>query len=565
MSGTLTQIHDLFKICAHSETPKEALVKMLDALGRHSGARAARLFLLNIVDARFDCAHTFGFEDNSPIKFSSLADATHSNDVVSCLLNRRFVSSNRPERILVCQPIVRGDQILGAIELELRGMEVHLKEYLAVAAEIFATTYERARTLELFSEIAQPVYVKQDRVDFFAQLVLEARLASGMRFVAIRELSPDGKTLQCIAQDGFDSTLPLSYFNLSPVRAHTHFETAISKPEPVSVRDMRADDISRTSFDKDVYADVVSYIVIPILVSDRVVGTISFATSMEYSFSRLEIAGLVAIANAVGVAMSNYQNILDQEDQAFKRLQLAVLWNTVDVAQAVRHLVRKATQNSEEIVDSLRDELRARDQLDSPNKVFFNDLEIQFKEIWRNMDHLKNITQPPDRSESLVDLKQQWRDAYEMVRGRARYEKKQEIKFDTHGPSVKGKYKGELLKHAFVNLILNSQDAFLTGPKGADKRIDVYIEDLGSAAGKIRMRYVDNAGGVNPSQLRFGKQQLQRGMDIFTGGVTSKKQGSGWGLYLVRRFLDENGGSSNLIDNKGGVTFEIELPRNNED
>ena len=229
--------------------------------------------------------------------------------------------------------------------------------------------------------------------------------------------------------------------------------------------------------------------------------------------------------------------MLDKQAQQFKQLQLATLWNTVDVAQAVRHLVKKAADdNLRQILDAIAEGIESKASADELGQMF-DDGYGQIDEIVRNMEHLKNITQPPDRSEGLVDLEKAWRDAYDLVRGRAQYGRDQEIKFNVHGGRAAGIYKGELLKHAFINLILNSQDAFRLGPKNTERRIDVYVEDLGEAAGRVRMRYVDNAGGVSTGQLPIYEATVGDRDGYFHRRSHLKREGSGGGFYLVRNFL----------------------------
>jgi nitrogen-specific signal transduction histidine kinase len=43
--------------------------------------------------------------------------------------------------------------------------------------------------------------------------------------------------------------------------------------------------------------------------------------------------------------------------------------------------------------------------------------------------------------------------------------------------------------------------------------------------------------------------------------VTSKENGSGWGLTLVRNILLQYGASIDLIEHRRGVSFRITLPR----
>src|SRR5206468_4076390 len=85
----------------------------------------------------------------------------------------------------------------------------------------------------------------------------------------------------------------------------------------------------------------------------------------------------------------------------------------------------------------------------------------------------------------------------------------------------------------------------------------------GSAASTVKLRYSDNASGIDPNKLqkfmKAGDSSKDLNTIIFEKGVTSKEKGSGYGLYLVRKMLDRHNGSIDLISYRGGVVFEIVL------
>ena len=77
------------------------------------------------------------------------------------------------------------------------------------------------------------------------------------------------------------------------------------------------------------------------------------------------------------------------------------------------------------------------------------------------------------------------------------------------------------------------------------------------------MVYTDTAGGIDPSTLTVPRSRRDLPLEqlIFEPGVTSKSDGTGFGLWLVRQILNEHRGSIDLLSHRGGVSFAIQLPR----
>jgi hypothetical protein len=80
------------------------------------------------------------------------------------------------------------------------------------------------------------------------------------------------------------------------------------------------------------------------------------------------------------------------------------------------------------------------------------------------------------------------------------------------------------------------------------------------------IRYVDNAGGINPASLRWSGQHGNRErmprieQAIFMRGVTSRDEGSGNGLWIVRQILQRHNGGISLVEYRDRAVFDIQLP-----
>jgi signal transduction histidine kinase len=100
-----------------------------------------------------------------------------------------------------------------------------------------------------------------------------------------------------------------------------------------------------------------------------------------------------------------------------------------------------------------------------------------------------------------------------------------------------------MLRQALMNLVLNAQQAM-----GGGGRITITVgRDNGSAAIDVS----DTGPGIGP-------EMIDR---LFKPFQTSKKEGSGIGLAMVKRFVDNFGGSVSVESQPGqGATFHLRLP-----
>ena len=105
-----------------------------------------------------------------------------------------------------------------------------------------------------------------------------------------------------------------------------------------------------------------------------------------------------------------------------------------------------------------------------------------------------------------------------------------------------------------ANLVSNAKDAFKKAEHIArnERVINISAAEIG---GKVVCLFSDSGPGV-PEELRDR---------IFDLGVSTKPNSGGWGLYLVKRSLKENGANITLTDHlPGQTTFTIVFPQSNE-
>ena len=100
------------------------------------------------------------------------------------------------------------------------------------------------------------------------------------------------------------------------------------------------------------------------------------------------------------------------------------------------------------------------------------------------------------------------------------------------------------IKQVFFNLIKNALEAM---PDGGALRIEMGAGDV-----YVDIAFIDTGKGIAP-------EELQR---VFEPYHTTKQTGTGLGLMIVQRIIDEHGGEIELSSKPGaGTCFKVRLPR----
>jgi len=114
------------------------------------------------------------------------------------------------------------------------------------------------------------------------------------------------------------------------------------------------------------------------------------------------------------------------------------------------------------------------------------------------------------------------------------------------GPNLPGTMADPMkLQQAFMNLLLNAVDAM---PNGGTLSVKTSYDPSDSL---IRISIADTGGGI-------GKDVQER---LFEPFFTTKPRGTGLGLPITKRLIEQHGGSISVSSDSGsGTTFEIALP-----
>ena len=561
--------------------PLKAMDLLLKGCVLHTHALSGRLYSLDLSKFSYFCLCQVGREDEAPklgvkiLEENSVPSSVLEEAIISRKMKyipqignndkSKYHSEKASSRLLI--PIARGEECLGIIDLDSENENNFTKDQRdlsSIIASAFLLLFEKKQTFDLLSSIQHPIDFYQSFDGFLSDLILLISVSSGMPYIVLREFEQDEDTLRCLAQFGFSEDIDMRKLDFFPVSDYPPFEEVIktkkSKIEPI----MRATHLSKMHEIEEII-DVKSFVVTPVNVGDDIFGTLSFGCSCHYDFSPLEVRGFESIANAIGVSITNYRNYHHQSLDIYERLKSGAAITAVEVAQAARHEARGHIDTGKVYLTTMvslsRNPSRANISR-FPNII--EGLEGQFTKIEYSLDKIKAITKPPERIKKKLIINDSWWGAFNSVQARLIMEK---IHYNVEGRKIQIEAYPDFLMHAFLNLILNSIEAFVEFGRKQNRHISVRIETPSEASQNVKIYYDDNASGIDPSRIKVPEEYKDDLEDIplkeiiFKPGVTSKKDGSGFGLYLVRNILNEHKGSINLISHRNGVQFELLLPK----
>jgi len=427
------------------------------------------------------------------------------------------------------------------------------QELIEVAARVALLLCERKDALQLLQALGCPVDYNRSFDDFLDNLILIAALASGMPLLVLRELVDDD-ALRCIKTYGF-SHIIYEGLDLAPITDYPAFHEVVTQGKPYVGRRLEEPGVDlcmQTLGSKTIG----SYVVVPVSVGNHVFGTLSFAVAWTHEYTDFQILGLESIASMIGVAISNYRATHAAAEHLFNQARTNAAITSLELYQSVRHEAMNLIDDMQMRFAPIQAMAR-HPSLHDLKKIGSQVTEMRdsLNDLAKTLHKLKGIQKPPDRETKLVRVEALWEDAFGLVTGRL---VSLAIRVAIQGGALVNAAP-DFLRLAFLNLILNSIDAFKEVNKKQNRTIIVMIDPQGDKSRDVLIRYTDNATGIDPTRLRSASGEYCSPAEIFNPGVSSKRDGSGYGLFLVRRILTEHAGSIDLLDHRNGVVFQIKL------
>lgn len=566
-----------------SDQPSDAAQELLRGALRVTGASRGRLYLLNLATGSYESyAQISRGPKKTALRYADYARIPPAQllplEKATVTLQPQLIASvdsyegppipsTYSSRLVV--PIVRRSTCLGLLDLDadepghFTEPLVPVLDRLGPLLDIAELMYERRHLVDLLRESQRPIDFSLNEGDFYGEVMLLAALSAQIEFAVLREFT-DEHELRCLGTFGFDES-KRELFDLSPIDHYPPFAEVVQTRLPHIACSMKGD-MYDTLRARDEISKVSSFVAVPVLVGKDIFGTFSFGSSLEYHYSDAETTALTSLANGLGVTIYNYRNFQRAALEVASYVDIGTAITAVEVAQATRHEARGLIDDA--IVDLLTVTRVVQSSIGGraagPILEKANAIEERLHGLNIVLDKIKTASRAPSQEKRVIGLQEVWEQAKSQLTGKLGQARVESCSYD--GRDVDVYVAVDWFRQVFINLMLNSLDAFASGStKKRGRRIRLVVERPSDRAREIVMSYVDNAGGINPASLkRMDGEPVTAPIDqaIFQPNVTSKSDGSGWGLALVRKILGDHGGSVSLIDYRGGgTTFRITVPR----
>ncbi len=487
------------------------------------------------------------------------------HDVGAALQPKHGARRPRPEvaqRGIVWQAM-RGDSCVGLLIVEehvgeqtLDGRDPLVGAICQSICNAIVVAYDREHVHKLLQTPQINLDFRGSPQEFYDSLAAHVARSARMRFVAIREFDHSASSLVTLSVHGLNDR-DLSRYDLEALERFPSFQAAL-RGDTVALSNTAGSEI-RALHEIEELRDVRSFMVAPLQTKGDSVGVVSGASDHAYEYSGTETLGFMNLARHVSVSLSYFRSAQTQREQLIELTETAAAFTGIEVAAAVRHDAKLKVANVTSRIDIIGTSFKQGKTAVGHERL--KKLKLDVNDLYRSLDQLKLITVPPKRTSERIGLHALIKEA--MSTASANLAQRGISRPMVTGPDTQVLVYRDWLRQVIVNLLLNSLDAY--GARRASpssREITIRIDGVTAKATKVQFQYSDNAGGLQPHKLSRSDDTpiLDAEAAIFEKGVTSKKTGTGYGLWLVRSIMTEHGGSINLVDHRGGMTFSLELP-----
>lgn len=462
--------------------------------------------------------------------------------------------------------MVYGSTLYSFILLRFEHSDVtkdHLDAVFPIADLVFvAQQHNQARAALRAQE--RPLDITGLSGTFYSEVSSYLRDATGMKFVALRERGPAGsvdeQVLTATAVGGWEMTP--DHFTIENFRRYIPFSKAILEREYTMSPERNHPDLVDLWRDFPQLESVESFGVFPITNGERVFAVLSVASSCRLDFTPTFLSVIGGIARSVGVTLLNRQLYFEKEELLRNAFDSSAALDATEVFSDILHQVRNRIILIPENLELIRLKLKKKeinaDTLETSRP--FVSLQDSYDRILYLLQQAEDAGTPPSLILEDRRVREVWEDAVAMLQHR----------FDKIG--VIPKCHGDaqiylyplLFRQVFFHLLLNSVNAFSVRKSIHDRRIDLWIKEEQS---QLTLRYLDTAGGIDPSRLRIrgaaesSPMKMRVEDAVFQRGVTSRADGTGHGLWIVKQIVERHRGIVELSKYRdGGVTFEMRIP-----
>ena len=213
------------------------------------------------------------------------------------------------------------------------------------------------------------------------------------------------------------------------------------------------------------------------------------------------------------------------------------------LSASIAHEIRNPITAAKSLVQQMGEEPNGADQVEYARVAV-----AELERVEKSISHLLRFAREEEIQFAEIAMEDVLESAIETFRDRvSRAEVKVLREYD-----VDGRLQGdsEQLRRVIINLIGNAIDAFDEATTGAREIRLSMGENL--AGNEIWVRIADNGGGIDENQIG----------QIFDPFYTSRKEGTGLGLAMCRKIVDNHEGTIEVESTRGvGTEFILVFPK----
>ncbi len=253
-----------------------------------------------------------------------------------------------------------------------------------------------------------------------------------------------------------------------------------------------------------------------------------------------DIGGIVCIMDDITERVQQKQFIIQQSKLA----------EMGDMIAAIAHQWNEPLVELSALVQDIQMNFQLGELKDDEVEDFVNDSMVQIKYMSQTLSDFRNFLKPSTKK-TLFSLSKALKEINEII-GKQIFYSNINMSFnyfnDTESMLIYG-YENEF-KQVLLNLINNAKNKIIDKNKKGNIDINIDIED-----GFSIIQICDDGGKIDEKIIN----------SIFEPYFTTKKDGTGYGLYMAKVIIeDKMQGSIRVENNENNVIFTIELPNNNK-
>ncbi len=262
--------------------------------------------------------------------------------------------------------------------------------------------------------------------------------------------------------------------------------------------------------------------------------------------TRGELNQLAQNINAMAEKLKQTRMDLDRahREQIDRAGQLASIG---ELAASVAHEIKNPISGIHNALEIILDQNK-----DLREKPVFKEIHSQIDRVIKTIHDLMNFARPRKPKFSALEIEKVLQQAVSLYRDQLSTKQISLIEsYSPACPTIQGD--SELLKQAFVNLLLNAFQA--CSRKNKNNAVIQISTEFDEKNGQVRISFFDNGKGISHEQQS----------KIFKPFYTTKHKGTGLGLSLTQSIIEQHKGTISVLSEPGHWTqFTIELPINQQ-